>query len=72
MSKPEFEILIDKQGRMTVEIKGVKGPRCLEYADLLREIVGHEEARRLTADFYAPEGKVRFHVEAQESTGEGG
>lgn len=60
MSQPEFEIVITKAGKVTVEVKGVKGPRCLEYADVIKEIIGREDERRLTADYYAPDVEVRI------------
>ena len=69
VSKPEFEIVITKTGKVTVEIKGVKGPRCLEYAEVIKEIVGHEEERRLTADYYAPDVEVRIDAHTKGTTG---
>jgi len=69
MRKPEFEIIISKTGKVTVEVKGVKGPRCLEYADLIKEIVGREEERQLTTDYYAPDADVRIDVQAKDSSG---
>jgi hypothetical protein len=69
MARPEFEIIIGKTGKVTVEIKGVKGPRCIEYADLLKEIVGREEGRHLTADYYAPDTEVRIDSKVRKSTG---
>ncbi len=69
VNKPEFEIVISKTGKVTVEVKGVKGPRCLEYAEVIKEIVGREEERHLTADYYAPEGEVRIDVQTKDTTG---
>ena len=69
MNRPEFEIVISKTGKVTVEVKGVKGPQCLEYADIIKEIVGHEEQRRLTAEYYAPDIEVRIDVQAKGTTG---
>ena len=66
MERPEFEINISKLGKVTATVKGVKGPRCLEYADLLKEIVGREDKRRLTADYYAGPGKVRIDTQVKQ------
>ena len=68
MGRPEFEIVISKTGKVTVEIKGVKGPRCLDYADLIKEIVGHEDRRHLTTEYYAPDAQVRIDVQAKDSS----
>jgi len=50
MDRPEFIITISKTGQVTVEVKGVKGSRCLQYADLIKEIVSHEDSRQLTTE----------------------
>ena len=68
MEMPEFEVIISKTGKVTVEVKGVKGPRCLHYADLIKEIVGKEAERKLTAEYYAQEGQVRIHTQVRDSS----
>lgn len=68
MGRPEFEIIIGKNGKVTVEVKGVKGPRCLEYADLIKEIVGHEEDRRLTPEYYEPDMVARINTPVRDSS----
>ena len=65
MQRPEFEIVINKTGQVTATVMGVKGARCLEYAELLKQIVGHEERRELTAEYYVPDGQVRIQAEAR-------
>ena len=40
MAQEEFEIEISPQGKVTVRTKGIKGPRCLEYADLFASSSG--------------------------------
>ncbi len=65
MERPEFEIVISRSGEVKVTIRGAKGPRCLEYADLIKEIVGREERRELTAEYYAPPGQVRIDSQVQ-------
>lgn len=65
MERPEFNVTISRTGKVQVEIKGVQGQRCIELADLIKEIVGREEERRLTADFYAPDGKVRIDAKTR-------
>ncbi|MFH1746680.1 MAG: DUF2997 domain-containing protein [Planctomycetota bacterium] len=69
MNTPEFEITISRSGKVSVEISGAKGPRCLKYAELLKEIVGHEQERRLTGEFYEPETRVRFDTEVRQRHG---
>ncbi|MFO0944669.1 MAG: DUF2997 domain-containing protein [Planctomycetota bacterium] len=58
----EVEIEIGVDGKVLVRTNGVKGKRCLEYAEYLRELVGREEQKSLTAEYYEPEAQVRFQV----------
>lgn len=62
MERPEFVITIGKDGKVTVQVKGTSGKRCLELADLIKEIVGREDKRTLTAEYYAPDGRVRINT----------
>jgi hypothetical protein len=48
----EIEIEIDKSGKVTMRTKGVKGPACMDLADLVAQIVGREESREKTQEFY--------------------
>ncbi len=67
MSRPEFDITIGKDGKVTVRVTGVSGAECLQLSDMLKQLIGHEESRQVTSEFYGPEGSVRIdtHVRAQ-------
>lgn len=55
MAEQELEIEISPEGKVTVRTKGIKGAACMDYADLLAQIVGREESREKTAEFYEVE-----------------
>ena len=55
MAKEELEIEISPSGKVTARTIGIKGPRCLDLADLLARIVGREESRTLTNEYYETE-----------------
>ena len=59
MGRPEFDITIGKDGKVRLKISGARGEECMKLADLVREIVGREDSRQKTADYYADDGKVR-------------
>lgn len=63
MEAPEFEIEIRPSGEVKVLVKGTSGQRCLNYADLLAEIVGREKSRELTAEYYQQDTGVRIHAQ---------
>ena len=68
MGQPEFDITIGKDGKVKVRVQGVHGPECVELADLLRDIIGKEDSRQLTAEYYGPGTKVRMNVQARNRT----
>lgn len=62
MSGEEFEIKIDPSGKVTVRTHGIKGERCLDYADLFAQIIGQEQARQLTAEYHEVDTAVDEHI----------
>jgi hypothetical protein len=54
----ELEIEIDKTGKVTMRTKGVKGPACMDLADLVAQIVGREESREKTREFHESSEQV--------------
>ncbi|MFY7876906.1 MAG: DUF2997 domain-containing protein [Pirellula sp.] len=55
MSQEEIEIEVDKHGRVTIRTLGIKGKRCLDVAEALAEIIGKEQERTITSEFYESE-----------------
>lgn len=55
MSQEEIEIEVDKHGRVTIRTVGIKGKRCLDVAEALAEIIGKEQERTITSEFYESE-----------------
>ena len=66
MAQEELEIEIDPTGKVTMRTKGIKGPACMEYADLLAFIVGREESREKTHEFYEATEHVRHTVDVKQ------
>lgn len=52
MAQEELQIEIAPDGRVTMRTQGIKGPACMDWADLLAQIVGREEFREKTPEFY--------------------
>jgi hypothetical protein len=68
MSQPEFDIAIGKDGKVTVKVGGASGQECLALSDMLKEIVGREDERQLTPEYYSSSGKVRTDSRVQGQT----
>jgi hypothetical protein len=63
MGQPEFDTTIGKDGKLKLHVKGAKGAKCLELADLVRDIIGTEDSRQLTSEYYERETDVRMDVQ---------
>jgi hypothetical protein len=66
MAQEELEIEISPSGKVTVRTKGIKGPACMDYADLLARIVGREEHREKTAEYYETAELAERHVDVKQ------
>jgi hypothetical protein len=66
MAKEELEIEISPTGQVTMRTIGIKGPKCLDYADLLVRIVGREESRELTSEYYEADAQIQRHVDVKQ------
>jgi len=66
MAQEELEIEISPSGKVTMRTRGIKGPVCMDYADLLAQIVGREESREKTAEFYESDVQIARHVNVRQ------
>ncbi len=66
MAREELEIEIGTSGKVTARTIGIKGPRCLDLAEMLARIVGREESRQLTSEYYEASEQVQEHVDVKQ------
>lgn len=66
MAQEEIEIEISPSGKVTVRTIGIKGPRCLDYAEMLAQIIGREESRELTSEYHEAQSYVDQHIEVRQ------
>jgi hypothetical protein len=52
MEMQELEITIDKEGRVQVAVRGVKGEGCLGLTKNIESAIGTVEKREYTAEYY--------------------
>ena len=66
MAQQELEISISPDGKVTVRTIGIKGAACMDYADLLVQIVGMEQDRTKTSEFYETQQQAaHIHIRQQ-------
>ena len=68
MAKEELEIEIGPDGKVSIRTVGIKGPRCLEVAEAIARIIGEEQSRRLTSEYYESQIDVKQHVDIRHRT----
>ena len=61
MEMKELEITIDRNGRVQVAVRGVKGEGCLDLTKNIENAVGSVEEREFTADYYEQPVTVSDH-----------
>lgn len=66
MAKEEIEIEIGPDGKVKARTIGIKGPRCLDVAELLARIVGREESRELTSEYYETEVQQERRIDVRQ------
>lgn len=62
----EFDISIGKDGQVKVKVHGSSGEECMKLSDMIRDIIGREESRERTSEFFGTPGHVR--VDAKSTT----
>lgn len=66
MPQREYDITINSDGTVEVEIRGHPGKSCLEVAKLFEQIVGKQTDQRLTREYYEPDQEVRSHLDQRQ------
>lgn len=61
MEMKELEITIDRNGRVQVAVRGMKGEGCLDLTKNIENAVGSVEEREFTADYYEQPVTVSDH-----------
>lgn len=64
MDGEELEIVIATDGKVTVRTLGIKGPKCLDIAEAVARIIGREESRQLTDEYY--EAEIQSHARSHQ------
>jgi len=63
--KTEIEVEIGADGEVRFHVKGVKGKGCLQYEELLRQVLGPVKERQLTSEYYEQEVRVTGEIQGK-------
>ena len=68
MRQEELEIKILKSGEIRIKVKGVKGKKCVEGVELIRQSLGNPEVKeqQFTSEYYEPDPNVRVNPTQQQ------
>jgi hypothetical protein len=61
MEMQELDITIDREGRVQVTVRGVKGEGCLAMTRSIENAVGTVEEREYTAEYYEQPVSISDH-----------
>jgi hypothetical protein len=57
-NREEIIITIDEQGNTTLEVRGVKGKRCISLTEFIEQELGRVQKRRRKPEYYQSEQVV--------------
>ena len=66
MGQEEFEIEVDRFGKVTIRTIGIKGPRCVDAAEVLAKIIGNQDSKVLTQEYYEEELNNQSHIDVRQ------
>ncbi len=66
MLDEELEIEISPDGKVTMRTRGMKGPVCMDYADLIAQIIGREESRQKTSEYYEIPAQAKAQIDLKQ------
>jgi hypothetical protein len=50
--KREMEIEIGRDGKVSIKVKGVQGPECIEFSQFLEAALGETVEQEVTSEYY--------------------
>ncbi|MEO0206886.1 MAG: DUF2997 domain-containing protein [candidate division WOR-3 bacterium] len=66
MSKTELEIIIDDNGEVHLDIKGARGKKCVEIAELVEKIIGEMKSKKQKPEFYESDVHISSQIDTEE------
>ena len=66
MAREEIEIEVDRFGKVTIRTIGIKGTRCIDAAEALVKLIGKEETRQLTQEYYETETHGQSQIDVRQ------
>jgi hypothetical protein len=63
LNNQTIEVLIAKDGKVTIQTKGFTGSTCKAASESLEQALGLKQSGQLTAEFYSPQS---IHQQARE------
>ena len=66
MAREEIEIEVDRFGKVTIQTIGIKGTRCIDAAEALVKLIGKEETRKLTQEYYETDEHNQSQIDVRQ------
>lgn len=62
MSKEEIEIVIDENGEVKLETKGIKGKKCEEIALVMEKVLGRIKKKERKPEYYEKDVSIADEI----------
>jgi hypothetical protein len=62
----DLNIMITKNGKVEIEVKGINGPLCVDITKDLEEELGEVLNREKTSEYYKEADKTGINIQSQE------
>ncbi len=66
MQKTELEIIIDENGEVHLDIKGIKGKKCLEIAELVEKVIGEMKDKKHKPEYYETDVSISSKIDTEQ------
>lgn len=65
MAKTELEIIIDENGEVHLDVKGIKGKGCMNIAEIIEQIIGKIRDRNNKPEYYEENVVINEQINAE-------
>lgn len=65
MAKTELEIIIDENGEVHLDIKGIKGKGCVAIAELIAKLLGEMKSKKHKPEYYEADVHIDTKIDTK-------
>jgi hypothetical protein len=67
MAKSELEIIIDENGDVHVDIKGMKGKKCVAIAEMIQKVICEMKNQKHKPEYYETDVHIDTQIDTEQN-----